>query len=441
MIDLVVGGVRGGTIGCVIVIAFAGLAMASPIECEGSSARGGAQPTPLALLGRDLFFDPILSGNQTVACASCHHPLHATSDGLSLGLGDGGLGVGPDRRADPQNLPERRIPRNSPSLFNLGQPEFATMFHDGRLQVLPDGSLRTPIGEDMLAGDLSPMAAQTIFPVLSPDEMAGHAGENPVADAARSGVVAREGGAWPLLLEAISSVPAYREAFQAALGRAPDFIGVASALEAFIAFEWRADDSPYDRHICDGAPLGDDAAAGMALFYGKAGCAGCHSGRWQTDHGFHAIAMPQIGPGKAEVFERHQRDIGRMRVTGRAEDAYRFRTPSLRNVAATAPYSHSGAYATLEAAVRHHLAPIAALDAYDPAQAVLPPLDGVDDFALMRDPAEVAAIAAANELAPVALNDEEIADLIAFLHALTDEVSLKGRLGAPERVPSGLTMK
>ena len=59
----------------------------------------------------------------------------------------------------------------------------------------------------------------------------------------------------------------------------------------------------------------------------------------------------------------------------------------------------------------------------------------------MRDPAEVAAIAAANELAPVALNDEEIADLIAFLHALTDEVSLKGRLGAPERVPSGLLMK
>ena len=71
---------------------------------------------------------------------------------------------------------------------------------------------------------------------------------------------------------------------------------------------------------------------------------GCHSGQFQTDHHFHAIAMPQIGPGKAERFEQHQRDEGRMRVTGRRQDAYAFRTPSLRNVTHTAPYGFLGIY-------------------------------------------------------------------------------------------------
>ena len=56
---------------------------------------------PQIELGRLLFYDPILSGNKTVSCATCHHPKHATSDGVSLGLGDGGIGLGPDRVVDP----------------------------------------------------------------------------------------------------------------------------------------------------------------------------------------------------------------------------------------------------------------------------------------------------------------------------------------------------
>ena len=63
------------------------------------------------------------------------------------------------------------------------------------------------------------------------------------------------------------------------------------------------------------------------------------------------------------------------------------------------------------------------------------------DFVATSDPAERAAIAAANTLAPVSLTDAEVADLIAFLHALTDETSLAGRLGEPETVPSGLVMR
>ena len=190
----------------------------------------------------------------------------------------------------------------------------------------------------------------------------------------------------------------------------------------------------------DGTPLTAEATRGMDLFYGKAGCGSCHSGWFQSDHDFHAIAMPQIGPGKAARFEDHARDEGRMRVTGRAEDAYKFRTPSLRNVAQTGPYGHAGAYADLEAAVRHHLDPVAKLQSYDPAQAVLAVLPGAQDLRVVSDPAELARIAAANELTPTSLSDAEVQDILSFLHSLTDETWRQGRLGVPETVPSGLAV-
>ena len=72
-------------------------------------------------LGQLLFYDPILSGSKTVACATCHHPKHATADGLSLGLGDGAHGLGPERVIDPENLPEQRVPRNAPALVQSGR--------------------------------------------------------------------------------------------------------------------------------------------------------------------------------------------------------------------------------------------------------------------------------------------------------------------------------
>lgn len=132
--------------------------------------------------------------------------------------------------------------------------------------------------------------------------------------------------------------------------------------------------------------------------------------------------------------------MGRLRVTGRAEDAYAFRTPPLRNVAHTAPYGHSGAYATLEAVVRHHLDPVNSLRNYDPAQAVLPGLD-VDDLRILSDPAEIDAIAAANSLAPRNLDDQQVADILVFLEGLTDTQSLRGALGVPLSVPSGLLVE
>ncbi|OWU69811.1 cytochrome C peroxidase [Roseovarius sp. 22II1-1F6A] len=425
--------------GPIIIAVFAGARALAAAELPAPDALFPAQDMAQVRLGQLLFYDPILSGSGEVSCATCHHPRFGTSDGLSLGLGDGATGLGPERMIDPDNLPEERVPRNAPALFNLGAAEFTRMFHDGRLEADPDrpGGIRTPLGEDMALGFASVLSAQSMFPVLAPDEMAGHYGENDVSRAVRMGLLSSEGGAWDIISARIESIPPYRAAFDAILGHgaAIHFTDISDAIAAFIAHEWRADDSAFDRHLRGEAPLKGPALAGMELFYGEAGCSTCHAGQFQTDHAFHAIAMPQIGPGKKGRFETHYRDTGRLRVTGRAEDAYRFRTPSLRNVTLTAPYGHDGAYATLEDVVRHHLDPIAALRGYDPAQAVLPDLAGAEDLHAFQDAVETDAIAAANELAPVTLSDAQVAELMAFLAALTDDVS---RLGVPPTVPSGL---
>lgn len=393
-------------------------------------------------LGQLLFYDPILSGNKTVSCATCHHPRLGTADGLSLGFGDGATGLGIDRRVDPDNPPEQRVPRNAPALFNLGASEFTSFFHDGRLQQDPSrpSGIRTPLGAEMEAGFDSALAAQAMFPVLSGDEMAGHYSENDVAQAVRQGLLTGPGGAWDILARRVAAIPGYRSRFDAVLGAGTEirFHDIANVIADFIRYEWRADNSPFDRFLRDGTPLPASAAAGMALFYGKAQCASCHAGQFQTDHQFYAIAMPQIGPGKAARFERHNRDTGRARVTGDDADLYRFRTPSLRNLPETGPYGHSGAYATLQGVVRHHLDPVAALRAYDPTQALLLPPGFDSDFALMSDPAEVDAIAAANELKPIPLSDTEIDQLVAFLRALNDPGATVSRLGVPASVPSGL---
>ncbi|MGX9356798.1 cytochrome-c peroxidase [Roseobacteraceae bacterium S113] len=392
-------------------------------------------------LGQLLFYDPILSGNQTVSCATCHHPRFGTSDGVSLSLGDGARGLGPARRAEEDNLPEQRIPRNAPGLWNLGASEFTVFFHDGRLETdarQPNG-IRTPLGADMSAGFQSALAAQAMFPVLSADEMAGHYSENDVSRAVRRGLLSQEGGAWDIIAARVGEIPAYNAAFERiAPGQGVAFAEVANVIADFMAHEWRADESAFDRAMRGEATLEPKAQTGMALFYGRAGCSDCHSGWFQTDHGFHAIAMPQIGPGKAARFEDHARDEGRKRVTGRAEDAYAFRTPSLRNVTLTAPYGHSGAYRTLESVVRHHLDPVAALYAYDLDQSILLDLPDARDDRIVSSDADMAAIAEANVLTPQQLSDDDIAALLAFLESLEDPAE---RLGVPDTVPSGLPVE
>ncbi|WP_299866201.1 cytochrome c peroxidase [uncultured Roseobacter sp.] len=393
-------------------------------------------------LGQMLFYDPILSGNRNISCATCHHPKFATADGVALSLGEGAVGLGPDRKIAADNIPEQRIPRNAPALFNLGAREFTVMFHDGRIEVDPDkpGGLRTPMGAEMTQGFANLLSAQTMFPVLSADEMAGHYSENDISQAVRQGRITGPDGAWSRLSARVAETAGYASLVAAAFPEAEalSFTDISDAIAAFVAFEWRADGSAFDAYLRGEATLPPQAQLGMDLFYGAAGCSACHSGPFQTDHGFHAMGVPQFGPGKAARFESHARDVGRMRVTGRDADAYAFRTPSLRNVLHTGPYGHTGSHADLSQFIADHMAGRDSLDRFNRASVALPDLPGVEDWRHMDDPAEQAALRAAVTLSPRDLTADDVAALVAFLAALDDPVALEGRLGVPDAVPSGL---
>ena len=407
-------------------------------------------------LGRLLMYDKILSGNKNISCATCHHSLTDTGDGLSLPVGEGGKGLGVARNTGVgKDAIHERVPRNAPPVFNLGAHEFEVLFHDGRVSVNPDfpSGCETPAGFDLPDNLESLLACQAMFPVTSGTEMAGQEGENRIADAAAAGDLAGPQGVWALLAKRLRRIPEYVDMFIEVFDdiNVKQDITYAHAANAIAAFEdtfWRADNSPFDRFLRgDKRAMSANAKAGMRLFYngdsnGNA-CADCHSGKFQTDHSYHAIAMPQVGAGRGsdspDKTGGHE-DFGREQVTGLAFDTLKFRTPNLRNVALTAPYGHTGAYNTLRAVVEHHRDTVSALYNYDQSQAVFPSRDDLDalDFITMNDPDRVQFIADHNELDPYAYTDAEIDRIIDFLHALTDPGSIDLRRDVPATVPSGL---
>jgi cytochrome c peroxidase len=412
-------------------------------------------------LGRLLMFDKILSGNQNISCGTCHHALTDTGDGLSLPVGEGGDGLGKSRNTqdgEATDIPER-VPRNAPPVFNLGAHEFKVLFHDGRVSVNDEfpSNCKTPAGLDLPEGLENVLACQAMFPVTSGTEMAGQDGENPIGTAAAAGNLAGPGGVWQQLAERLQAIPEYVTLFAAAFDDVNDaadisYVHAANAIAAFEGANWRADNSPFDRYLRgDKKAMTKNAVEGMKLFYGgdsngKA-CADCHSGKFQTDHDFHAIAMPQIGNGKGSESDLDddvvgREDFGREQVTGDAADILKFRTPSLRNVALTAPYGHAGAYNTLRAVVEHHINPAYAVQNYDQSQAVLPPDDDLSplDFLVMDDPDLVNYIEIHNELEPFTYSPRDVDLILEFLHALTDPSSIDLRDDQPFTVPSGLPL-
>ena len=399
-----------------------------------------------AALGQLLFYDPLLSGNKEVACATCHHPKLGTGDGLSLSLGDGGKGLGINRVVDQDNMPEQRVPRNAQPLFNLGAKQIRVLFHDGRVEVdaARASGLRTPLEDEMVTGFASIISAQTMFPVLSGDEMAGHYSENEISQAVRQGTLTGQGGAWDLIAQRVASVSQYADNFIEIYShiKSPNdiaFTDISNAIASFMEFEWRSDTAPFDAFLKEQEILSAKAKRGLDLFYGVAGCASCHSGALLTDHEFHAMGQPQVGPGKAARFQSHARDEGRFRVTGLATDKYAFRTPSLRNVKLTGPWGHAGAYSDLNLFVTAHADPRAGLANYNRLGVVLTQFDAAD-WQIMDDPAEVAAILDAVSIDPVLLSSEDVSELVEFLAALTDTSAQVGRLGVPKSVPSGLAI-
>ena len=416
-------------------------------------------------LGRNLMFDKILSGNENISCGTCHHSLADTGDGLSLPVGEGGHGLGVNRTVSagtPDEVVER-VPRNAPPVFNLGDNSIHTFFHDGRVSTVGGGGLpsgcKTPAGNNLPHNLENVLACQAMFPVTSATEMAGQAGENDVADAAAIGDLAGPNGVWAQLAARLQAIPEYVTMFQAAFPGDVIVAGdityahAANAISAFEGVAWRADNSPFDQFIRgDEKAMSENAQAGMELFYEGDGtgnsCASCHSGLYQTDQDFHAIAMPQIGtgrgsnsPGKTGGHE----DFGRQQVTGNPDDTLKFRTPILRNVALTAPYGHGGAYNTLRAVVEHHLDSVNALYDYNSnRQAILPTHPDLDaeNYAAMDDPDRVDFIADHNALNPMAYSAEDVDRILDFLHALTDtsSIDLRSDQDVVNGVASGLPL-
>ncbi|WP_366111670.1 cytochrome c peroxidase [Aestuariivita sp.] len=396
-------------------------------------------------LGQLLFYDKVLSGNQNIACATCHHHDFNSADGVSLGIGEGGTGLGKQRSAGagPDQIHER-VPRNAPGLWNLAHQDVKFMFHDGRAEVSDDfgNGFRTPAWIFLPKGLNSLLAAQALFPVASETEMAGQPGENPIAGAAFDGAH----HVWPLITERVRNIDAYVPKFTEAFDNVNDasditIVEIANAIAAFVGTEFRNFDSPFDKYLNgDETALDDAQARGMELFFGDVGCVSCHAGPLLSNQSFQALGLPPFGPGLTFLNDPIPRDVGRMAISDNLDDAYRFRVPFLRNVALTGPYGHNGAMPTLEAMVRHHMNPQESNAKWRADMAILPsvPWLASSDFALRDNIAENDRVRSRISIDLPPVTDAEIADIVAFLNALTGETALQRPMGRPDMVPSGL---
>lgn len=258
-------------------------------------------------LGRHLYFDPRLSGDLAISCASCHHP--------EAGWGDGGeLSTG---------YPGTQHWRNSQTLINAAY--YAKLFW---------------------AGESLSLEKQ--------------------AHSAISGNLAGNGDSI-MIEERLAQIPEYVQMFRAAFGAEQpvyDFV-----LKAIASFERTLidRDTPFDRFMRgDRKALSAGQVAGLRLFTGKANCVACHSGPLLSDENFHHLGVPDsplfatsvmhqialryqhFSRGVSEeIYRAADGDLGLYYTTKRAKDKGAFRTPSLRYTAYSGPYMHSGVFKTL----------------------------------------------------------------------------------------------
>ncbi len=413
---------------------------------QGLSANPGRDvlepESELTRLGRDLFFDPILSGDQNISCGTCHHPAFAMTDGRALPIGAGGHGLGASRvfREHISVAPSSDesllnpfidvfIPRNSPTILNSAL--LNSQFWDGRVERRPQQEWVTTLEDAINDLDLTdPLMAQVLFPITSQHEMAGFTfGDFPPMVIRLS------------LLERLRNHGDYAARFASVFGRPS--ISLRQLAEAIAAFERQLifTDAPWDDYLAgDSAALSDSQKRGALLFFGAlndgVNCATCHSGDLFTDQAFHNLLAPQVGPGKDNGRQGND-DFGRANVTFDYRDQYRFRTPGLRNVELTAPYFHSGAYQTLEAVIRHHADPWRANIVYDPA-AQLP--TELQDQVLPYDFERQGHSVARPMQARLPLDEADLADLVDFLRSLTDPAARDLSHITPTEVPSGLPL-
>lgn len=383
----------------------------------------------LVHLGQALLFDPVLSGNRDIACATCHLPAFGTGDGRALAIGQGGVGEGPARTHPTGTF----IPRNAPPLFNLGAMRH--LFWDGRVSAGSKGRVRTPVGDQVTPAmhrvfEFGPASALGLFPVTNRAEMRAQGG-NELATIADDDAPA----VWAALMRRLLAVPEYRRRFAEAYPGTPleemSFAHASNAMAGFMVDRLTFADTPWDRFLA-----GDDRALTTRQLDGartflSLRCSLCHNGTTFSDEQFHNVAVAQFGPGEGDGADGRD-DFGRMRVTGLAADRYRFRTTPLRNVELTAPYGHDGAIPTLRGFIEHYSESHLKLRAF--ADGDLPPehqgtlLANADAILATRD----------TLLEGVVLTPVLVDRLMDYMQALTDAAARDLRHITPASVPSGL---
>lgn len=259
-------------------------------------------------LGKLLFYDPVLSGNKDVACATCHHPQFGYTDGLELPIGVGGTGQGSHRQFPAVgDIPFTK--RNAPTLLNVAfngidpngnyDPATAPMFYDLRTKSLE---------------------AQSLMPIATFEEMRGH--------------VFTSANTLDSVLARLQAIPFYRTSFAQIFG-GKEAVTAPNLGKAIAAYERTllANNAPYDRYQRgDKSAMTDAQKRGLVLFL-QNGCNTCHSGPMFSDYKTHVL-------GVGENEKLGYTDKGH-------NDTYAFRTPTLRNLTLTAPYMHNGTHASL----------------------------------------------------------------------------------------------
>ena len=401
-----------------------------------------AQQNPaLVELGRSLFFDKILSGNRDVACATCHTMADHATDALSLPIGTGGVVIGTSRTL---GSGRQFVPRNAPSLLNQGLGLFY-LFWDGRVNEEGGiGRFKTPTGVTIPAEVSNLLAAQAMLPVLNRTEMRGTVGDRDVSGNPNELATIPDPSAsevWAATMRRVLAIQEYQAKFAAAYPSIPSSsLGFAHAANAIAAFEVQSfthTSSPFDRFLSgDNRAMSSEEKRGALLFFGKARCSSCHSGPLLGGQSFANVGAPQIGPG---VGNAAPLDIGRGEELNFREYKFAFRVQPLRNVELTAPYFHSGAYATLEAVVRHYNNADSAQKSYD-ASSLTPAVRAL----YHGDAATKSAVLETLDFRlrePLRLTTTEQGQLVAFLKSLTDPAARDLSSIAPASVPSGLAVR
>lgn len=260
-------------------------------------------------LGKLLFFDPILSGNKDVACATCHHPEFGFAESLEISIGVNGVGLGSKRGFDTQNdIPF--VKRNSQSIVN-------TAFN-GIVKDEDSDATKAPMFWDLRAVSLE---KQALEPIKAFEEMRGHAfKESEIIDK---------------ILTRLKQIATYEELFKKAFG-IKNAITEENLGKAIATYERTiiANNSRFDQFMRgDQTALSQNEIDGMNAFL-KSGCSKCHNGPMFSDFKTHAL-------GVADNEKLGFSDEG-------FEKKYAFRTPSLRNLRLTQPYMHSGKLKTLQ---------------------------------------------------------------------------------------------